>query len=92
MCIRDRLLCPGNGYIDEPEMDIWQRCRSSMKELAVTAGDYGVCLMLETQSQEESLFMNTVYQQQQMIAQVGHPNLKAMLDTDVYKRQGQDPE
>lgn len=75
------LLCPGNGYIDEPETDIWQRCQISIKELAETAGDYGVCLMLETQSQEESLFMNTVYQQQQMLAQVGHPNLKAMLDT-----------
>lgn len=75
------LLCPGNGYVDEPEEDIWQRCRMSLAELAETAQGYGVCLMLETQSQEESLFMNTVYQQQKMICEVGHPNLKAMLDT-----------
>ncbi|MFR2690384.1 MAG: sugar phosphate isomerase/epimerase family protein [Enterocloster bolteae] len=41
----------------------------------------GYVSMLETQSQEESLFMNTVYQQKEMMNQVDHPNLKAMLDT-----------
>ena len=75
------LLCPGNGYADEPEEDIWKRCRASMEDLSGTAKEQGVCLMLETQSQEESLFMNTVYQQKEMMNQVDHPNLKAMLDT-----------
>lgn len=59
------LLCPGNGYADEPEEDIWKRCRASMEDLSGTAKEQGVCLMLETQSQEESLFMNTVYQQKE---------------------------
>jgi protein FrlC len=75
------LLCPGNGYADEPEEDIWKRCRASMEDLSGTAKEQGVCLMLETQSQEESLFMNTVYQQKEMMNQVDHPSLKAMLDT-----------
>lgn len=75
------LLCPGSGYIDEPEEDIWERCRNSVNELAAAAADWGVSLMLETQSQEESLFLNTVQQQRRMVEEVGHPNLKAMVDT-----------
>lgn len=75
------LLCPGNGYVDEPEEEIWDRCSRSLAALADTAADYGVCLMLETQSQEESLFMNTVQDQKRMLQKVSHPNLKAMLDT-----------
>mgnify|MGYP002410166494 CR=1 FL=1 len=75
------LLCPGNGYIDEPENRVWERCRNSLSQLVETAADYNVCLMLETQSQEESLFMNTAGQQKQMMDEVSHPNLKAMLDT-----------
>ena len=50
---KQMLLCPGNGYVDEPEDEIWDRCRHSITELAGTAADCGVCLMLETQSQED---------------------------------------
>ncbi len=75
------LLCPGNGYLDEPKEQIWERCRSSVKELAQTAADYGVILVLETQAQEDSLFLNTVIQQKRMLDEVNHPNLQAMLDT-----------
>ncbi len=75
------LLCPGNGYVDEPEERMWDRCHRSITELARTAADCDVCLMLETQSQEESLFMNTVQEQKKMLEAVGHPNVKAMLDT-----------
>ncbi len=78
---KQMLLCPGNGYVDEPEDEIWDRCCHSITELAGTAADCGVCLMLETQSQEESLFMNSVEDQKRMLQDVGHPNVKAMLDT-----------
>ncbi len=75
------LVCPGNGYMDEPLEAAWARCRESLLALAAAAQSCQMTLVLETQSVEESNFLNNVHQQKKMIDEVGHPNLKAMLDT-----------
>lgn len=75
------LLCPGNGYIDEPRIDIRSRFLDSVAELLVTAQKNGVILALETQDQSDSLFLNTVYDQKSVIDEINHPYFKAMLDT-----------
>ena len=78
---RKMLLCPGNGYSNEARERIWERCRTSIIELTKTAEQYDVMLVLETQAQEDSIFMNTVWDQKEMLDQIAHPLFKAMIDT-----------
>lgn len=78
---RKMLLCPGNGYLNEARERIWERCRTSIIELTKTAEQYDVMLVLETQAQEDSIFMNTVWDQKEMLDQIAHPLFKAMIDT-----------
>ena len=75
------LLCPGNGYIDEPRNDIRSRFLDSVAELAVTAQANGVVMALETQDQTDSLFLNTVHDQKSVVDEINHPYFRAMLDT-----------
>lgn len=78
---RRMLLCPGNGYMEESFEAMQERFVTSCRELAETAKDYDVTLVLETQAQFDSLFINTVEQQKAALTMVDHPNFKAMLDT-----------
>lgn len=75
------LLCPGNGTMEEDPKDIRDRFVQSVKELALTAADCGVVMALETQTPMDALFMNTAYQQAEVLKLVDHPNFKMMLDT-----------
>lgn len=75
------LLCPGNGTMEEPFEAMRERFIISCKELSEFAAGYDVTLELETQAQEDALFMNTVHNQMEALELVNHPNFKAMLDT-----------
>lgn len=75
------LLCPGNGSLDESFEEIKSRFRNSVMELTETAQSYGVILCLETQAQEDSLFMNTVEQQKEAVREIDSDYFKAMIDT-----------
>ncbi|MBR0162124.1 MAG: sugar phosphate isomerase/epimerase [Oscillospiraceae bacterium] len=75
------LLCPGNGTMEENPEAIRDRFVASAEELSRTAADNGVTLALETQAQTDALFMNTAFQQREVLGLVDHPNFKVMLDT-----------
>ena len=75
------LLCPGNGYLEEPIQTVRDRFIESVNELLPTCVENGVVLVLETQDQADSIFMNTVLQQKEVLELLPHPFFKSMLDT-----------
>lgn len=75
------LLCPGSAYLKEDPKEGWKRCADSIRQLLPTAEECKVMLMLETQGLEESTHMNSVIQQRQMLHEIDHPWLGAMIDT-----------
>lgn len=82
----NRLECPkilvtaGCGYFNRPREEAWERSRDSLYQLAVTAQENGVLLLLETLTPLSSNILNTPEQQAQMIRTMPEGSIKPMLD------------
>lgn len=58
-----------------------KRCIESLSEAAEYGKSVGVCLCLEVLNRFEGYLLNTVEQGLELLADVGHPNIKLHLDT-----------
>lgn len=59
----------------------WQRSVESIHEIANVAEDCGVSFCLEVLNRFENYLLNTAEEGLDFVKQVGHPNVKVMLDT-----------
>lgn len=71
----------GWGCRDRAREEAWDASRALLSELAEEAERRSVTLALESLRSDESELVSSLEQTKQMIAQVGHPRLKAMADT-----------
>lgn len=60
---------------------LWENSVRSVKEVAKTAGDYGITYNLEIVNRFEQLLLNTVDEGLEFLKQVESPNVKLLLDT-----------
>ena len=59
----------------------WERSVASVREIAKVASDCGVDFCLEVLNRFENYLLNTAQEGVDFVKQVGHPNVKVMLDT-----------
>lgn len=59
----------------------WERSVESIREIAKVAEDCGVNYCLEVLNRFENYMLNTAMEGVNFVKQVGHPNVKVMLDT-----------
>lgn len=71
----------GWGYWNESREEAWKRSRDMLRSLAEVAEQEGIVLTLETLRPQESQLVVTLEDEKRMLEEVGHPNLKAMVDT-----------
>lgn len=69
------------GTWDEEYGRVYERAVKSLRELAPVAADHGVTIAVETVRPEESRIVITLPELQRLLCDVGHPNVKAGLDT-----------
>lgn len=71
----------GWGKRDEAAGEAWKRSREMLSRLCDVAQCEGLVLALETLRSDESNLVNDLTSAKRMIGEVGHPALKAMVDT-----------
>ncbi|QNK41209.1 sugar phosphate isomerase/epimerase family protein [Caproicibacter fermentans] len=71
----------GWGYWNEDKTEAWQRSADMLHRLAEVAAGEGITLVMEAVRPEESQLVINLESAKKMLDQVGHPNLKAMVDT-----------
>ena len=71
----------GWGCMDRPREDAWKASRDLLRALAEEAERRGVVLALESLREDESGLVYGLEQAKQMVAEVGCPSLKVMVDT-----------
>jgi len=59
----------------------WRHSAESLKEVAVEAQAYDLCLVLEPINRYESFLINTAAQAERLIEMIDEPNLRIQLDT-----------
>ncbi len=79
----------GYGMRTHDRDEAWKRCREMLRRLAEFAQAYGVTLTMESLRPQETNLVYTLEQTREMIAQVDHPNLKAMIDTTAMRVSGE---
>lgn len=77
------LVSPAFGYETQSRDYVWGLCRDSLSELGEYAAPYGVTLMIEPLTPMTSNVVNTSVQAAKMIADVGSPFVKSMMDIGV---------
>ncbi|MEN6313374.1 MAG: TIM barrel protein [Clostridiaceae bacterium] len=83
------LISPGFGYQNQPHEARWYLCREALEELAEHAQAHNIILMIEPLTPTTSNVINTSEQSAKMIAEVGSPNLKSMMDIGVMNFMGE---
>lgn len=83
--------CCGGDWNEEYERT-FERAVNTLRELAPIAADNGVTLAVETVRPEESKVIITLPELKRLIDAVGHPNVKAALDTIAMGVAGESPE
>ena len=71
----------GWGYWNEDREEAWKRSREMLSRLAEFGREHGITLVMESIRPEESQLVITVKDAKRMLDEVGHPNLKVMVDT-----------
>ena len=71
----------GWGYWNEPLSDRRKRARDHLYMLCETAAKYGIICMMESLRSDESNIVNSLQAAKKMYDEIGHPNLKMMVDT-----------
>jgi protein FrlC len=71
----------GWGYWDEDREEAWKRSRDMLRRLAEFAQTQGIVLVMEAVRPEESQLVTDIPSARRMFDEVGHPNLKVMVDT-----------
>lgn len=82
----------GWGYFDEPESEGWKRSREMLRRMAEEAEKEGVILTMESLRRAESQLCFSLDSVVRMLREVGHPSLKAMIDTTAMGVAGETPE
>ncbi|MBM6830243.1 sugar phosphate isomerase/epimerase [Anaerotignum lactatifermentans] len=80
------------GTFDEEYERVYDRAVNSLSLLAKTAADCGVTIAVETVRPEESRCIITLEELKRLLKDVGHPNVKAGLDTVAMAVAGETPE
>lgn len=75
------LVTAGFGFYNEPVEEAWKRGRESLQILASEAEKAGVTLALEPMSKFGSNLITDLKSLKRMHAEVGSPNMKALMDT-----------
>lgn len=70
----------GWGYSGEAEEPMWDRCRSHLSRLCHVAGEEGILLVMESLRRDESNLVYNLERARRMFREVGHPQLKMMVD------------
>ncbi len=83
------LVSPAFGYETQSRDYVWGLCRDSLSELGEYAASYGVTLMIEPLTPMTSNVINTSVQSAKMIADVGSPFVKSMMDIGVMNYMGE---
>lgn len=88
----DKLLtnCIGGTWDENPER-VYERAVNSLRELGPVAADHGVTIAVETVRPEESPVVTRLPELKQLLQDVGHPNIKAGLDTVAMGVAGETP-
>ncbi len=84
MCINS-----GWGYRNESHEEAWKRSQDMLSRLAAVAEEDGVVLTMESLRQAESLIAYTLDDTARMLDEIGHPYLKAMVDTTAVRVAGE---
>lgn len=71
----------GNGFINEPREDAWKRSVDLLRRVAREAEKYGVIITVESLRPPETRIGVTLNDVYQLLAEIDHPNCKAMIDT-----------
>lgn len=71
----------GWGYWNENREEAWKRSREMLHRLAEFGETVGVTLAMETLRPQESQLVINIADARRMYDEVGHPNLKLMIDT-----------
>ena len=70
----------GWGYTGEDESTMWNRCRDHLYRLCRVAEAEGILLVMESLRDDESNLVYDLPRAREMYRQIGHPNLKMMVD------------
>lgn len=89
---RQMVINSGWGLREEDREEAWKRSREMLWRLAEFARGYGVTLTMESLRPEESQLVCTLADTKRMFDEVGHPNLKVMIDTTAMGVAGETPE
>ena len=84
MCVNS-----GWGYRNENRSEAWKRSAEMLSRLADVAREDGVILTMESLRQAESLVAYTCEDVAQMLDEINHPNLRAMIDTTAMRVAGE---
>lgn len=79
------------GTWDEEYDRVYERAVNSLRELAPVAESHGVTIAVETVRPEESRVVITLPELQRLLRDVGHPSVKAGLDTVAMGVAGETP-
>ncbi len=71
----------GYGQKTGRREDAWGRSRDMLRRVAEFAGEYNVCLTIESLRPQETNLVVTLSDTKRMADEVNHPNLKVMIDT-----------
>lgn len=84
------LLTTGVAYLDTDETEGWKWCRESLGQICRTAEKEGIYLPMEAFTTYTTHIFNRASHISKMIKEVGSPNLKGLIDTDVMATTGKD--
>lgn len=70
----------GWGYTGEDESTMWNRCLDHLYRLCRVAEAEGILLVMESLRDDESNLVYDLPRAREMYRQIGHPNLKMMVD------------
>lgn len=87
---RHLFLVPGTGREDLPRVAAWERSVEGLAEIAAYAATLGVECLLEPLQRRESNLVNDSVSLAAMLADVGSPNLFAVIDTVAMACAGED--
>ncbi|MBM3785115.1 MAG: sugar phosphate isomerase/epimerase [Acidobacteria bacterium] len=75
--------CSAVGYLPGRRRtgDEWARCVDGLRELAETAGEFGVDVAVEPLNRFETFFLNTAADARRLCDEVNHPRIGILYDT-----------
>lgn len=71
----------GWGYNNEPEDDMWKRCRDNLYRICQEAERNGILCVMESLRDDETNIIYSLDRSKRMFQDVNHPALKMMVDS-----------